>query len=236
MDDHTKDKRGAQVQYNTPQVLENDGIAGTSDDKGKSVTGNMPSSSSGDDDKTDANSDLLVAWMQRLQFLTILTAFLASMDGELFSLSALNTQIGVTMSTAAREVVYACLAGALTFHICATILGYVASFVLIRYRIIEDDTKLRRVVCEPVRPLDWLVTFLQRPERLFLSVSRRRSLPPLSLLTRCYYTTLFFTATGFVLAVTGILVYMWAGLSMSVGIFATVCLGVSTGAGLWAIL
>ena len=139
-----------------------------------------------------------------------------------------------------------------TFNPSVAILGYVASFVLIRYRIIEDDTKVgyilssdpgaaqaaqsQRVVCEPVRPLDWLVTFLQRPERLFLLVSRRRSLPPLFLLTRCYYTTLFFTAAGFILALTGILVYMWAGLSMPVGIFSTVCLGIATSAGLWAIV
>lgn len=54
------------------EVLANDGIAGTSNDKGKSVAGNLPSSSSGDGDEKDVNSDLLVAWMQRLQFLTIL--------------------------------------------------------------------------------------------------------------------------------------------------------------------
>ena len=121
------------------EVPANDGIAGTSNDKGKSVTGNLPSSSSGDDDQKNANSDLLEAWMQRLQVLTILvrrrwclfdriylynitfkTAFLASMDGSLFSLTALNTQIEVSISTTAREVVYACLAGALTFHICAS--------------------------------------------------------------------------------------------------------------------
>ena len=48
------------------------------------------------------------------------TAFLSSMDGVLFSLTALDTQIGVSISTTAREVVYTCLAGALTFHICAS--------------------------------------------------------------------------------------------------------------------
>ncbi|KAG6382039.1 hypothetical protein JVT61DRAFT_673 [Boletus reticuloceps] len=200
--------------------------------------------------------------MQRLQVLTIVTTFLASMDGELFALTALNTQIGHSVSTTARELVYACLAGALIFHICASILGYVASFALIRYRIVEvsgeDDTKVtkvgeillfglgtaqprrlsQRIVLEAVRPLHWLLGLLQRPARFrFLSVrsSQVSSPPPLSLLTRCYYTTLCLTAAGFVLALTGILAYIWAGLRMSVGIFSTACLGVGISAGLWAI-
>lgn len=42
------------------------------------------------------------------------------MDGQLFSLTALNTQIGISMGATARELVYACLAGALIFHICAS--------------------------------------------------------------------------------------------------------------------
>jgi len=52
---------------------ESDGIAGTSNDKGKSAAGNQPSSSSGDYDKIQAqvDSDLLSAWMQRLQVLTV---------------------------------------------------------------------------------------------------------------------------------------------------------------------
>jgi hypothetical protein len=273
-------------------VLENDGIPGTSREKGKSVTGNLPASSAGDDDDK-VESDLLAAWAQRLQVLTILvrrrwclfdriylynttfikTAFLTTIDGELFSLTALNTEIGVSISTTARELVYSCLAGALTFHICASrcfscchphstfnpcvaILGYAASFALIRYRIVVDDTKVRyilssgpgaaqlaqypsrRFIREPVRPLDWLVTLLQPPERLqFLSARRRSFLspPPLSLLTRCYYTTLGLTSLGFILALTGIVAYMWAGLPMPVGIFSTVCLGISASAGVWAI-
>jgi hypothetical protein len=274
--DHPKHERGVEeAQHNTPVVLENDGIPGTSREKGKSVTGNLPASSAGDDDDK-VESDLLAAWAQRLQVLTILvrrrwclfdriylynttfikTAFLTTIDGELFSLTALNTEIGVSISTTARELVYSCLAGALTFHICATILGYAASFALIRYRIVVDDTKVRyilssgpgaaqlaqypsrRFIREPVRPLDWLVTLLQPPERLqFLSARRRSFLspPPLSLLTRCYYTTLGLTSLGFILALTGIVAYMWAGLPMPVGIFSTVCLGISASAGVWAI-
>lgn len=48
------------------------------------------------------------------------TAFLASMDGQMFSLTALNTQIGLPLSDTSRQIIYSCLAGALIFHICAS--------------------------------------------------------------------------------------------------------------------
>ena len=147
------------------------------------------------------------------------------------------------------------------FNPCIAVLGYVASFALIRYRIVdavEEDTKVRsiplsgpgvaqpaqslprRIVFEPVRPLGTFVTLLLPGRLRLLTTSCRQSSvssfpPPLSLLTRCYYTTLCLTAVGFILAFTGILAYIWAGLPMPIGIFSTVCLGVSTVAGMWAI-
>ncbi|KAF8552947.1 hypothetical protein OG21DRAFT_1319815 [Imleria badia] len=257
---HLKHVRGVQDAYsNAPQALEKDGVAGTSSAKGKGKSGGGNLSS--DDDETQVNSDLLDSWMKRLQILTVVvrqrwclfdrvhlydpikTAFLASMDGELFSLTTLNTQIGVPISTTARELVYSCLAGALIFHICATILGYTASFALLRHRIVdasgEEGTKRfpRRVVLEAVVPIQWLVTCLQGPEGLrFPAVSRFSSPPPsLSLVTRCYNTTLWLAAAGFTLALTGILAFIWAGLLMPVCIFTTICLGVGISAGVWAI-
>ena len=146
-----------------------------------------------------------------------------------------------------------------TFSPRVAILAYIASFALIRHRIVdasgEDDTKVgslllfslgtaqpaqrpsRRIVLEPVPSL---VTFLQRQERFrFLSLSRRSSRfsspSPLSILTRCFYTSLCLTAVGFTLALVGILAYVWAGLRMPVGIFSTICLGVCISAGVWAI-
>lgn len=144
---------------------------------------------------------------------------------------------------------------------CLAILGYVASFALIRYRIVdahgEDDAKAggtlflnlgaaqpaqrvsRRIVLEPVHPLSLLVNFMRRPERLgpgfFPGCRRSSERAPLSLLTRCYYTTLCLTAAGFFLAIIGILAYMWAGLRVPVGVFSTICLSVGVGAGVWAI-
>lgn len=54
------------------------------------------------------NSVLVAAWMQRLQVLTLITTFLASIDGELFVLT--SSSQGTLHS---RELVYACFTGAL---------------------------------------------------------------------------------------------------------------------------
>ncbi|KIK97968.1 hypothetical protein PAXRUDRAFT_135162 [Paxillus rubicundulus Ve08.2h10] len=233
---------------------------GPSDSKGKSGTSNPPSASAGAD--TEENSELLSVWQQRLQSITLVTSFLASMDGSLFSLTTLPTSISLPASKTTRELVYSCLAGALIFHVSAAILGYVATFALIRYRIVdvsrEEDIKPegglgspsglsttpptqrvpRKIVLEPIHPAHYVATFLQRPGSGDSNSGSSRSLlppPPLSLLTRCYYTTLCLASFGFILALTGILTYAWAGLQMTVGIFSTACLGIAVGAGIWAV-
>ena len=58
---------------------------------------------------------------------------------------------------------------------------------------------------------------------------------PLSFLKRCYLTTLTETALGFILGLTGVLIYAWVGLSIPVGGFSAICLSVCVVAGIWAI-
>jgi len=233
--------------------LEHEQVAGTSGSKRKSDAGNPPLSSADADD-----SELLSYWATRLQVLTVLSAFLSSMDGAMFSLTALQTGISQPASTITREVIYSCLAGALIFHVSATILAYIASFTLIRYRIVDEDIKLetapsspsgfsttrlvrrvpRKIVLEPIHPTHSILIFLYGLNMFpFIFASGSAPIPPLpfSLMTRCFYTTICLAALGFVLALTGILTYVWAALNMPVGIFATVCLGTGVGAGIWAI-
>ncbi|EGN91876.1 hypothetical protein SERLA73DRAFT_164321 [Serpula lacrymans var. lacrymans S7.3] len=88
---------------------------------------------------TTTDSDFVSAWTDRLQVLTVLTTFLASMDASLFSLTALGT---IPVGEREKDLVYGALAGALIFHVCASILGFTASFVLIRYRIVDAKLTL----------------------------------------------------------------------------------------------
>lgn len=181
---------------------------------------------------TGDNSGLAAAWMQRLQVLTLITTFLASIDGELFVLT--STSQGTLHS---QEFVYACFTGALVFHVCAAILGYVACFALIQYQIgdvLPSDTKNTEQMRIAMPPFDTVNNLFQVP--LGFQVRSRTSTPPLDLLTRCYFTTLALGSVGFILALLGIAGYAWVILKQVIGIFTVVCLGVSIVASVWAIL
>ncbi|KAG2153365.1 hypothetical protein DEU56DRAFT_481878 [Suillus clintonianus] len=119
------------------------------------------------------------------------TTFLASVDGELFVLTSTPSEVTLDASLGSQELVYACFTGALIFHVCAAILGYVASFALIRYQIVDiapADAKNAERLLRPIYPLDVVNNLFQMP--LGLQVKSRTSTPPLDLLTRCYFTTL----------------------------------------------
>ncbi|KAG1747529.1 hypothetical protein EDD22DRAFT_272573 [Suillus occidentalis] len=181
---------------------------------------------------TGDNSGLVAAWMQRLQVLTLITTFLASIDGELFVLT--STSQGTLHS---QEFVWACFTGALIFHVCAAILGYVACFALIQYQIGDvapSDTKNTEQMRIAMPPFDAVNNLFQVP--LGFQVRSRTSTPPLDLLTRCYFTTLALGSVGFIVALLGIAGYAWVVLKEVIGIFTVVCLGVSMVASVWAVL
>lgn len=206
--------------------------------------------------KTDAtttageHSTMVAAWMQRLQTLTLITTFLASIDGELFTLTSTSSPVTLTTSIGSEELVYACFSGALVFHVCSSILGYVASFALVRYEIVEAEPpsvtereKLsgagesihgKQLLLRAIPPLYAVQSLLQIPSRLRLQ--SRTSTPPLDLLTRCYFTTLALSGAGFILALLGIATYAWFGLQRVVGIFTMACLGVSLLSCVWAVV
>ncbi|KAG2142247.1 uncharacterized protein EDB93DRAFT_1293186 [Suillus bovinus] len=210
------------------------------------------------DAQTTAGDDsaLIAAWMQRLQTLTVITTFLTSIDGELFTLTSSSSQVTVNASLEYRELVYACLTGALIFHVCSSILGYVTSFVLIRYKTVDaaspsnakadalgklPDTGLRQeinngkqLLLKAVPPLYLVQSLLQMPSGVRLQ--SRTSTSPLDLITRCYYTILVLSGAGFIMALLGIATYAWFGLRRVVGIFSISCIGVSLLSCVWAMV
>ncbi|KAG2074794.1 hypothetical protein BDR04DRAFT_1092340 [Suillus decipiens] len=196
----------------------------------------------------EQSSALVAAWMQRLQILTVITTFLTSVDGQLFTLtSSTPSPVTLNASKESEELVYACFAGALVFHVCSSILGYAASFLAIRYEVVDaespsvakndeldkrSDTGLHRIhgkqlLLRAIPPLYAVQSLCQIPSNPRLRFHTRTSTPPLDLLTRCYYTILVLSGAGFILALLGIATYAWFGLQRVVGIFTIACLGVS---------
>ncbi|KAG2050240.1 hypothetical protein BDR06DRAFT_1011410 [Suillus hirtellus] len=205
---------------------------------------------------TGDDSAIVAAWMQRIQTLTLITTFLASIDGELFTLTSVSSQVTVNASLESQELVYACLTGALVFHVCASILGYIASFLLVRYKTIDtipsSDIKTdaqgklpdtgsphehvygKQLLLKAIPPLYIVQSLLQIPSGV--RFQSRTSSPPLDLLTRSYFTILALSGAGFVLALLGIATYAWFGLKRIVGIFTIACIGASLLSGVWAMV
>ncbi|KAH9174958.1 hypothetical protein EDB89DRAFT_426157 [Lactarius sanguifluus] len=74
-------------------------------------------------------------WSDRLQLISVYASFFTSIDSVLFSLAS-NKGNGSTTS----KLMHASLTGALVFHAATAILAYVASFVLIRYRLNDAES------------------------------------------------------------------------------------------------
>lgn len=132
------------------------------------------------------------------------------------------------------------------------ILGYAASFALIRYELVNAETGQKnnekgellspsgvrhgkqQLPLGPTTPFDHVTTLLQPSMRL--QACSRTFSAPLALITRCYYTTLVLGGAGFIAAIIGITAYAWEGLQRTVGIFTTACLAISLLAGAWAVI
>jgi len=74
-------------------------------------------------------------WSERLQLISVYSSFFTSIDSLLFSLASSKNR-----DNTASRLMLASLVGALIFHAAAAILAYVASFVLIRYKLNDEQS------------------------------------------------------------------------------------------------
>ncbi|KAH9942153.1 uncharacterized protein BXZ73DRAFT_97575 [Epithele typhae] len=78
-------------------------------------------------------------WLDRLQTMAVITTFFVSIDSMLYSFPAKTRDSNPDMWTVTDKVIMAFLGGAIILHVCASILAYVASFLLIRYRLTDAE-------------------------------------------------------------------------------------------------
>ncbi|KAI0089186.1 hypothetical protein BDY19DRAFT_944620 [Irpex rosettiformis] len=98
------------------------------------VTGNT------DDAKRKAVLNVVQVWLDRLQLISTITTFFAGIDGTILSFAiALSHASVIPMDqwSTSVSVLMASLVGSLIFHTCAAITSFTASFVLIRYRLLD---------------------------------------------------------------------------------------------------
>ncbi|KAH9855947.1 hypothetical protein C2E23DRAFT_866534 [Lenzites betulinus] len=240
-----------------------------------------------DDTTKQALLDVVQVWLDRLQTMTVITTFFVSIDSMLYGYASValpqdtNTWSNVDLLKAAT------LGGAIILHACASILGYLTSFVLIRYRLEDAEEKVEqseasdaippqhshakslsstsdpqsiaftsaRPVRYPSQNLRSLVSVYQVKPFGFARRCRVRAAKPnpetpdtgdavalrtlqsmIHTLSRCHTVVAVMSNVGFVLALFGTIVYFWTALPLALGSFASVCLGGSLIAGVYAIM
>ncbi|KAI0767121.1 hypothetical protein C8Q74DRAFT_933006 [Fomes fomentarius] len=101
----------------------------------------------------DAMKQALLAvvqvWLDRLQQQALVTTFFVSIHSLLFSLTATTRKPDLNDWSNRDMVVNASLGGAIIFHVCASIVAYVGSFVLIRYRLNDAEKKEEGTIYQP---------------------------------------------------------------------------------------
>lgn len=136
-------------------------------------------STSGDDEDASRKAVMRVVqlWLTRLQIVSGITTFFASIDTTLLSFAIGLTRLNVldtSMWPRTTQLLHASLAGALIFHVCAAITSFVASFVLIRYRLMDARRDLPHTSINPtINPIIMPPTPVDKPH-----MTRVETAPP----------------------------------------------------------
>ncbi|KAK0486249.1 hypothetical protein IW261DRAFT_1454514 [Armillaria novae-zelandiae] len=180
-----------------------------------------------DQDKVDeearrkATKDLVQSWMDRLQLISLITTFFASVEAGLLQVS---TPSKGDDTSAWERACNAGFLGALVVHVTASFISFFAAFFLIRFKVIEANKEELRAG-GAVQPDEvWCAN-----PRLVQAGPFHEQLP-LDLLNKCHSLTILLSTFGFALALMGILCLSWARQPVSVSIFTSVCLCICLGA------
>ncbi|PBK86864.1 hypothetical protein ARMGADRAFT_1016920 [Armillaria gallica] len=180
-----------------------------------------------DQDKVDeearrkATKDLVQSWMDRLQLISLITTFFASVEAGLLQVS---TPDKGDDSSAWERACNAGFLGALVVHVTASFISFFAAFFLIRFKVTETN-KEELLAGGTVQPDEiWCAN-----PRLVQAGPFHEQLP-LDLLNKCHWLTILLSTFGFLLALMGILCLAWARQPVSVSIFTSVCLCICLGA------
>ncbi|KAF8622774.1 hypothetical protein AX15_006857 [Amanita polypyramis BW_CC] len=189
-----------------------------------------------DDDqkRQKAIEDLVTVWQQRLQLMTAISTFFASTESGLLGLVTKSVS---TPTSTIVQIANATLLGALIIHVFSAFVAFVASFVLVDYRIHETETELPRGMPRSVKGKSEkhhhrhgrsisISHDLPMPsaDPHLVQVGPFKKKPPLHMLGRCHSLCVTLSSTGFLLAFIGVCCFAWTE-HRSVSIFATVCIG-----------
>lgn len=112
-------------------------------------------------------------------------------------------------------------------------ISFVGAFFLVRYRVHEAaeekhkvDEKLGNVQDSPVQPTNTNPPIFATNPHLEGVGPFRRDKPPVRLLKHCHTLCIVLATAGFILALVGVVTYVWARLPPSSRVTATVAMGI----------
>ncbi|KAK1230557.1 hypothetical protein PQX77_006357 [Marasmius sp. AFHP31] len=199
-----------------------------------------------------AMKELVSSWNDRLQLISLITTFMASVEAGLLQVTAPDANEPSSVLDASN----ACLFSALILHLHASFISFVAAFFLVRYKVKEAKRAEDKIggiteggtetVSKGEAILDMAANHItQSPEHgsptmgpnakdrpnvwsakpELVQVGPFFRQPPLNLLSRCHFLCIVCSVLGFLLAVTGIVCLAWASHPLAVRATAATSLG-----------
>jgi len=196
-----------------------------------------------------AMEGLVQSWMDRLQLISVITTFFASVEAGLLQATTPTSTDNVSSLNQASN---ASLVGALIMHVFSAIISFLAAFFLIRYKLKEakreelmfeehhvespdvekESTSSRKMASleqsssnpVPTKRITGSEPPIWSSDPHLEQVGPFRRKPPHHLLGRCHSLCVFLASVGFLLALMGVILYVWARQPLGVGIFASVCM------------
>jgi len=184
-----------------------------------------------------AIDDLISVWQQRLQLMTLISTFFASVNSGLLSLVV---KTATTPLSALAQIANAAFLGGLIMHVFSALLAFLASFLLIDYRIHETETEFPQDVPSNkekhhgrhghhgrhVRSVSLTQDIPPRsanPHVVYVGPFKKQQ-PPLQLLGKCNSLCITLSSTGLLLTFIGACAYAWTASERSVCIFGSICM------------
>jgi len=190
-----------------------------------------------------AIDDLISVWQQRLQLMTLVSTFFSSVNSGLLGL-VVKTE--TTPLSPLAQIANATFLGGLIIHVFSALIAFLASFLLIDYRIHETETEIPKDVPSNkeksekhhghhghhghrghhVRSASLTQDIPPRsanPHVVYVGPFSKQK-PPLQLLGKCNSLCLTLSSTGLLLTFIGACSYAWTAFDRSVSIFASICI------------
>ncbi|KAK7036411.1 hypothetical protein VNI00_011608 [Paramarasmius palmivorus] len=224
-------------------------------DEGPQPVGNLPvrqrtqkqQDQEDEENRRNAIKELVDSWNDRLQLISLITTFLASVEAGLLQVIAPQSQ-NPNFQAPLVVTTNACLYCALVIHMYASFMGFIGAFFLVRFKVKEAKYQEEEVAyMQPTPPgkgevvLDMAANHItnspkstqpsprvnQEPPAIrsanpkLVHVGPFFRHPPINLLSRCHFMCILLTVLGFVLAMAGIIVQTWAKFPRAVSIPAS---------------